>query len=72
MSVFVMRISLEMGKTSLSLSERAYLSLISKTMRAPSLPADMRYLSSEVTESFSTPLKSCAWNSSICWVLGNL
>jgi len=48
----VIRISLEIGNTSLNLSERAYLSLISKTINAPSLPEDTKNLSSEVTHIF--------------------
>lgn len=67
-----MRISFEMGKTYLNLSDRASLSLISNTNKAPSFPEEIKNLSSEVTQIFSTPLLSCAWNSYICCVLGNL
>ena len=51
-SFLVIKISLETGRTSFNLSDRAYLSLISKIITAPSLPAETRYLSSEVTHIF--------------------
>jgi hypothetical protein len=67
-----MSISLEIGSVSFNLSDRAYLSLISNIITAPSLPADIRYLSSPVIHIFYTPPASWAWNYYIWAVEGNL